>query len=145
MKLFSTGEYRVTQRAAWPVSICAEKHPAMIGPYLHKLVARMQDPGVHDAARRNVIRILQTADIPEDLLGTVATLCFDYLSDAHAPVAVKVFSMTVLGRIAQREPDIGKELRLVIEQQLPFGSGGFRARAKRVLKMINAHPAIIEQ
>jgi hypothetical protein len=145
IQLFLTGEYRVTQRAAWPISICSDRHPAMVRPYLHQLVRRAQDPGVHDAVRRNVVRILQTANIPGDLLGTVATLCFNYLSDAHAPIAVKASSMTVLGQIAQREPDIGRELRLVIEQQLPFGSAGFRARAKRVLKMIDADPGIVEQ
>jgi hypothetical protein len=144
MKLFLTGEYRVTQRAAWPISICADRHPAMISSYIPQLVRRMQDPGVHDAVKRNVVRILQTADIPEELLGTVATLCFGYLCGADEPVAVKCFSMTVLGRITQREPDLGRELRLVIEQQLPFGSAGFRARAKQVLSMLNAGPAIIE-
>jgi hypothetical protein len=145
MKLFLTGEYRVTQRAAWPIGICADRHPAMIRPHIPRLVRRMQDPGVHDAVKRNVVRILQTADIPENLLGTVATLCFGYLSDVHAPVAVKCFSMTVLGRITQREPDLGRELRLVIEQQLPFGTAGLRARAKQVLKMIKADHAIVEQ
>jgi len=44
--------------------------------------------------------------------------------------------MTVLARIVKREPELGRELRLVIEEQLPFAGAGFRARAKEVLKYL---------
>lgn len=136
MKLFLTGEYQVTQRAAWVVGVCADRNPEMIRPYLRRMVSRMQEPGVHDAVKRNVVRILQTADIPRDLLGTVATVCFDYLSDMDTPIAVKACSMTVLSRIAQHEPDLGRELRLVIEQHLPYGTGAIQSRARQVLKRL---------
>ncbi len=137
MKLLLSGERIVAQRAAWVVGICADQHPEMINPYLRKLVNRMQDPGVHDAVKRNIVRILQSADIPRYLLGTVASICFEYLSDAYAPIAVRVCSMTVLARIAQEEPDIGRELRLVIEQHLPYGTGAFKARARQVFRQLD--------
>ena len=134
MDLFLRGDYRTTQRAAMTVGICAERHPALIRPYLRQMVSRMEEPGVHIAVRRNVVRILQAIDIPPGLLGTVATLCFRYLAAKDSPVAVRVFAMTVLARIAKDEPDLGRELRLVIEQQFPYGSGGFCSRARKVLK-----------
>lgn len=138
MALFLKGDYRITQRAAWPVGLCAERHPALIRPWLRRMVERMQEPGTHDAVRRNVVRILQFTDIPQSLVGPLANICFTYLSSADQPIAVKVFSMTVLGRIAAKEPDLVRELRLVIEQQLPYGSAGFRARARMVLKSLPA-------
>ncbi len=134
--VFLKGEYRVTQRSSWIVSLCAEKHPELIRPYLSKMIARMQEPGVHDAVRRNVLRILQDIEIPKSLLGTVATVCFDYLVSAGAPIATKVFSMTVLGNITRSEPDLRKELQLVIERQLPYAGAGFRSRARKVLTVI---------
>ena len=137
MKLFLKGEYRVTQRAAWPVGICAEAHPALVQPYLGKMITRMQETGVHEAVRRNVVRILQDVEIPHRLLGRVATVCFDYLASADSSIAVQSFSMTVLSRIASAEPDLRRELRLVIEQKLPFAGAGFRACARRVLEGIN--------
>jgi hypothetical protein len=133
-KLLLAGEYVVAQRAAWVVGICSDRHPDLIAPYLSRLVSRMQEPEVHDAVKRNVVRILQTAEIPKHLLGTVASVCFEYLSDPYAPIAVRACSMTVLARIAKQEPDIGKELRLVIEQHLPYGTGAFQSRARQVLK-----------
>jgi hypothetical protein len=136
MELFLRGEYRVTQRSAWIVNLCADKHPELIRPYLKQMIGRMQEPGVHDAVRRNVIRILQFIEIPEKLLGEVATVCFNYLSSPGEPIAVRVFSMTVLANIAQKKPELKNELRLVIEQQLSRGSMGFCSRAEKVLKMI---------
>jgi hypothetical protein len=142
MSCFLRGDYRTTQRSAWIVGICAEQHPELVRPYLGKILARMQEPGVHDAVKRNVIRILQTVDIPRGLLGIVADICFRYLAAVDTPIAVKAFSMTVLARIAEREPDLKRELRIVIEQQLPYASPGIRARARRILKMIAFTPPL---
>ena len=136
MDAFLKGEYRITQRSAWVVGLCAERHPRLIRPYLRRMIGRMQEPGVHDAVKRNVIRILQFIEIPEELLGEVATVCFDYLASPREPIAVRVFSMTVLANIAQKEPDLKNELRLVIEQQLANGGMAFCARARKVMKMI---------
>jgi hypothetical protein len=136
MTLFLKGEYRITQRSAWIVSLCSDKHPELIRPYLKQMIRRMQEPGVHDAVKRNVIRILQFIEIPDALLGEVTTVCFDYLVSPNEPIAVRVFSMTVLGNIAQKEPDLKHELQLIIEQQLTYGSLGFCSRAKKVMKMI---------
>jgi len=136
MRLFLKGDYRVTQRAAWIVSGCAEHHPDLIRPWLGKMIKRMQQPGVHDAVRRNVVGVLRFVDIPAALLGTVATVCFEFLADQDQPIAVRAFSMTVLGKIALREPGLKPELRLLIEQSLPYGSAGFRSCARNVLKQI---------
>jgi hypothetical protein len=38
MKIVFAGEYRLTQRAAWPMNYCAERHPELIRPYLPKLL-----------------------------------------------------------------------------------------------------------
>jgi hypothetical protein len=140
MEYFLKGEYRLAQRAAWVVSICAEGHPLLVRPYLKQMIARMQESGIHDAVKRSVTWILQTAEIPKGLLGTVATICFEHLSDPKTPIAVKAHSMTILARIAQKEPDLGRELRLIVEQQLPYASGALHARYRQVMKMLE--PAV---
>jgi hypothetical protein len=134
MKVFLRGEPPAAQHSAMVVGICAELHPALVRPYIGRMLLRIEEPGVHVALRRTVVRMLQDVDIPPELLGRVATLCFRYLSAGDTPVAVKVFSMSVIARIARKEPDLGRELRLVIEQGLPYGTGGYRSRARRVLR-----------
>ena len=140
MELFLEGEKIVTQRAAMAVGICTERHPALAGPYIGRMLGRMEQPGVHVAVRRTVVRMLQHVEIPAGLLGRVATLCFNYLASPGSPVAVRVFSMTVLARIAAKEPDLRRELRLVIEQGRPYGSKGYCSRAARILKDLEGKP-----
>src|SRR4051812_42542277 len=100
MQLFLAGEYRVTQRAAWILSVVAEKHYQMAAPYLERMVKRMNEPGVHVAVKRNVVRILQFIEIPEALHSEVMNTCFELLADPKETIAVRAFSMTVLGNLA---------------------------------------------
>lgn len=133
VKMFLAGPYRVTQRAAWPLSYCVEEHPALIKPHLKSVLKMLDKKDAHDAVKRNILRFLQHIEIPKQFYGTVADRCFT-LMDPKEPIAVRVFAMTVLANIAKQEPDLQKELRIVIEDQLPFASTGFLARARKVLR-----------
>lgn len=141
MALFLRGEYRVTQRAAWVLRHCAERDQSLVEPYLAKMVNRMLEPGVHVAVKRNVVGILQEIEIPRRLLGRIATICFDFLASQDETIAVRAFSMTVLANIAASEPDLKNELRLMIEQQLPWEGAAFQSRARHVLKQLNGGKA----
>jgi len=136
LDLFLKGEYRTTQRAAWIVKHCADEHPNLVFPYLNDMVDRMLEPGAHDAVPRNVMRILQDFEIPRRMAGKIATVAFEMLASAKEPIAVKVFAMTVLANIAKREPDLKREISLLIEQQMPTGSAGFRSRGRKILKRL---------
>lgn len=137
MKLFLTDEILIVQRSAWIISLCADDHPSLIKPWLKQLIAKMIEPDVHNAVPRNILRILQFVDIPRSLQGVVANACFDFLSSKDTPIAIKAFSMTVLANIAEHEPDLKNEIRLIIQQMLPYGSGGIVSRGKKVLKQLS--------
>ncbi len=135
MHLFLGNTYRVTQRAAWIVSICAERNPFLIEPYLSKMVNNLSGE-VHDAVKRNTLRIFQSIELPKKLWGKTADTCFRFLMDAEEPIAVKVFAMTVAANICKQEPELKNELQLVINNQLENASAGFKSRAKRVLHQL---------
>lgn len=130
--LFLYDDARVVQRAAWVVSKCADAHPDLLTPHLSAMIKNLQNE-VQVAVRRNTLRVLQNIEIPEDLLGILAERCFGYMEDPKEPIAVKVFAMTNLYNICQKEPDLANELKLLIEQQLPYASAGFKSRAKKIL------------
>lgn len=133
--LFLHDEYRVVQRAAWVLSVVAEKHYELARPWLPQMIAKMQEPGVHVAVKRNVVRILQFLEIPEELHGDVMNVCFDMLADPKETIAVRAFSMTVLTNMSKYYPDIKHELIAIIEDQLEQGaSPGFIVRSKKLLK-----------
>lgn len=133
MKVFFAGDYRLTQRAAWPMNYCAERHPKLILPYLPKLLDCLEREDMHDAVRRNVVRLLQYIEIPKRLTGRVYAHCVDLLDDADQPAAVRAFAMTVATRIAKSEPDLMNELRLIVSKHLPHATAAFRVRAREIL------------
>lgn len=137
MHLFLAGEYRIVQRSSWIVSSCVERHPRLVTPWLPKLIRRAKEEGLHGAVRRNILRLLQFVDIPRRYQGEVTEMCFTFLASVDSPVAVKVFSMTVLATIAAEEPDLKNELRPLLEQMLPYGSAGMQSRAKKILQRLS--------
>jgi hypothetical protein len=134
MKCFFEGEYRVTQRAAWPMSYCAGKYPELIEPYYKKLLTNLNKPGLHDAIPRNTMRLLQYVEIPEKFHGQVMDLCFRYIASPAEAVAIKAFSISVLQNLAKQYPEIINEIKLVIEERWDYEPVAFKTRAKKLLK-----------
>ncbi|MFZ1527235.1 MAG: hypothetical protein WAT19_00665 [Ferruginibacter sp.] len=134
--LFLHDEYRVVQRAAWPVSYCVQAHPMFIKKHFGSLLNNLQKPGIHNAVKRNTVRLLQTVDIPKKWQGRVMDTCFQYISDPQEKVAVKAFSLTILSRLALQYPEIVPEIALILEDQLPCQTAAFKVRAKQFLKAI---------
>ena len=63
--LFLSGEYRVTQRSAWPLSYCVIAHPHFMEDNYEELLGNLKKPNLHDSIKRNTVRLLQAVDIPE--------------------------------------------------------------------------------
>ena len=133
MSIFFEGEYRLTQRAAWPMNYCAERQPQLIYPYLPRLVAQLERDDVHDAVKRNALRLMQFVDMPSRLKAKTYSICVDLIADPQQPVAVKVFAISVAAKIARSSPDLLKELRLVVKEILPHSSIALHKRAREVM------------
>lgn len=132
--LFLNDEYRVTQRAAWPMSYCVIAHPGLMKNNFEKLIKNLQKPGIHDSIKRNTVRLLQSVAIPEKYEGAVMAICFKYVESPKEPVAIKAFSLTILGKLAIKYPDIIPEIKLLIEDQVLHQTAAFKSRAKKLLR-----------
>lgn len=137
MDLFFAGEYRVSQRAAWPMSYCVQGHPALIAPYFGRLIRHMNKPGVHDAIVRNTLRLLQQVEIPKKYHGELMNACFAFIEKPDTAVAIKAFALTVLGNLARLYPEILPEIMLVIEDRFDHETAAFRSRARKLLNSSN--------
>ena len=132
--LFLNDEYRVVQRAAWPLSYCSIKHPEFLQKHFGKLLKNLEQPDLPVAVKRNTVRLLQHVTIPKRFHGTVMNLCFGYIASPGEAVAVKVFSLTILEHLSKEYPEIKQELRMVIEDRRDLESAAFKSRAKKILK-----------
>ena len=136
IRLFFKGEYRITQRAAWPLSYCVRAHPDLISPYFKPLLENLSRKDIHPAVIRNTVRLLQEVSIPKKYHGLVMNSCFGFIRSADTPIAIKAFSLSILGRLAADYPDICGELKLLIQDLWEHATPAIRSRAKKILKVI---------
>jgi hypothetical protein len=132
--LFLNDEYRVVQRAAWPLSYAAIAHPPLLQKHFGRLLKNLKKPGLHDAVKRNTVRLLQYIAIPKKYQGEIMNLCFDYIISPIEKPAVKAFSLTLLHNLSKQYPEIKQELKTIIEDRWDFESAAFKSRAKKILK-----------
>ncbi|NJN42361.1 MAG: hypothetical protein HC811_09210 [Flammeovirgaceae bacterium] len=137
MKILLKGPNEVAKHAAWIISYCVEQHPELIQPYLSQIIRLLRTHNLPDAIKRNVMRLLQFIDIPEKFHAQVLALGFQYLTDNRESIAVQVFSITVIHKIARNHPEIIRELKTILQDLIPYKSAAFISRARRVLTSKN--------
>jgi len=135
MMLYLTGENIIKQRASWPFSYSAVANPKLVKPHLKKLMENLKNTDLHDGIKRNTLLILQETDIPEDLQGLAAEICFSCISSAKESIAAKCYAITTATKICKPHPKLARELRMIIEAMLPYtATAGIKVRAKRAFK-----------
>lgn len=136
--LFLNDEYRVVQRAGWPISYCVQKYPKFIQKHFAGLIKNLRKPNLHNAVKRNTVRLLQYTNVPEKFQGDIMDICFTYICTPEEAAAVKAFSLTVLQNLARQYPDIRNELKIIIEERWDYESVAFKSRAKKLLKELSS-------
>jgi hypothetical protein len=136
LKIQNEANYRINQRAGTAAAICVKMQPQLLTPYIQQLLVLLRNSD-QSYLSRNILRLLQFAPIPKEFMGDAADICFELLLSRQQPIAVKVFSMTVLYNIAKEESELANELKIVIEDQMDYSSAGFRSRGNKILKGLN--------
>lgn len=137
MDIFLNETYRLIQRSAWVVGDLGRSNPEWIRPYIPQMMEHLKKPALHVAVKRNTMRYFQEVEVEEQYWGDLLDIALRLLSSKEEPVAVKVFSMTVAFNIIKNIPELQDELRIIIEDQLPYGTPGFKSRGKKTISALN--------
>ncbi|MBP6403725.1 MAG: hypothetical protein KA492_14435 [Bacteroidia bacterium] len=132
MSCYLSSEMILAQRAAMSAGYCVVQHPQLFTTYLPKILKAMEKP-VHDAIVRNGLLIMRRVEIPEKLESKVIELCFELMSSAESPIAIKVYAIAVIQKVSKKYPDLLQELKIRVNAQLPFESKAFAAHARKNL------------
>lgn len=132
MKIFFYDEYRLVQRASWPVSLLAKEQPTLFNDYLEKIIINFRN-SVPDAVKRNSTKVVLLLEIPECLKGITVDVMFHLLLDKKEPVAIKANAMSIIYKLCKNEPEIINELKIIIEDQFPYATPAFTSRARKIL------------
>ena len=136
VETFLSNNTRVSQLTSWAVGHITEQHPQLVDKHHKLLIANLQSRAAHNAVRRNIVRIYQTAHIPEDIEGELSEICYKYVANPKEVTAIRVFSMTICERIAIKYPELVPELIDTIQGHLAYGSAGFKNRGSKILNKL---------
>lgn len=134
VELFLHDEPIVVQRAGWPMSYVACSHPDMVQKHIGKLLRNLRKKKLHDAVKRNIVRLLQHVPVPVKFHGEMMNTCFDYIASSSEAAAIKAFSLTVLENLSKLYPEIRKELNTIIKDRWDYETAAFKCRAKKLLR-----------
>ena len=135
MKCFLHGEYRVCQRAAYPLLDLVKAQPDWFKPYFKKILVKLDDKNNHPAILRNSVRILVEVEVPKNLEMQFLDKAIMYIMDNNLPVAIRAFAITLAGNITKAHPELYEEVKMVVQDQMEYPQKpAFRFRANRLLK-----------
>lgn len=135
VELVISNDALISNRAAWVISKCADQNITFLKPHISKFILALTK-AKSDGVKRNMLRVLQELVVPKRLHGILVDQCFQIMESKKEAIAIKVFAMTVLSNVCNDIPELKNELRILIEDQLPYGSAGFRSRANKILSKL---------
>jgi len=123
----------LSNHASWVVTAITDLHPEQLKPYLKKIIDRIEKFD-HTGIHRSLLRSLAKMNIPEALQGKLFDICYRWLQSRVEPPAVKVHCMQILFNLSENEPDLRKEIKLIIEELTDHESAAIKSRSRQLMK-----------
>jgi hypothetical protein len=135
VELVFSGSPTLALRASWVISAVTDTYPALLVPYMKKIISRLETFG-HPGIRRNLLRYMASNDIPEEMEGQLYDICSRYVISHSEPPANKVHAMQIMFNIAQKEPELKRELRLIFEGIQDHNSAALNSRVRQLMALL---------
>ncbi len=127
----------VAWRAGWVLDHFERLNKSALQPYLNQLSEILLNTP-HHGVQRHITRILSNAPTSELEDGRLVDACFNWLLNPKTPVAVKVNAMEIIGNLCVTYPELGQELKAIIQEGYETGTPAFRSRARRILQRLES-------
>lgn len=102
-------------RAAWVVDHLSDKYPEVIEPYKHKLYTLLPTLS-NDGLKRHFMRMLLKLPPDYERIGENIDLFFNWMVTPGEAVCTKAWSLSLLMKLVEVEPDLTNELVAYLEE-----------------------------
>jgi hypothetical protein len=136
-EIINKNHQKDAMRASWLLSHLWDRSPQLLRSFQHELTELLIQTD-SDSVRRNILRILDGMPVNESKMGTLVDLCMKWMLSENHAIAVRCNAMQILFRICQVEPDLSGEVKACILALNDYGSAGFKSRANRIVRQLNA-------
>lgn len=128
-------EEPLSRRAAWSLRIVSQKKVGIVEPMVPRIINQIRE--VNDIpVLKLVLAVLVETEIPEEYHGEVLQFTSEVLIDSNSSIACLIYSMDIFYKLSLKEPDLLNELRLMLEQIIPYGSPGVKNKCGRLIRKI---------
>lgn len=137
MKLVMGDEALLVQRGYWVLGYCAEAHPTLFKNHIEPLLRHLSKDGIHDAVKRNTLKVFQFVKVPDKMLGALVDICFGYLYSASEAIAVKALSINLLVDTCMRYPELKEELLPLLHELSTHEAPAILASTRNGISLLN--------
>ena len=128
-----SNEKVISWRAAWVLNHLTRKNKALIRPLIPEFIRHFPDLK-YDGQKACFLRSLSNFDLDDENLGMMVDACLDFMEKETSRPFMISYSMDFLQRICEQEPELSREIRLVISSNAPhFPTPYLQKKAARVM------------
>ena len=103
-------------------------------PYTDLCIGPMIRPS-HPMMERGLLKLFRVIDHwPEEQFSEIVDHMMATIMNTSSKIAAQALSMEALWKHLQPYPELIEELMIVIEEGMPYGSAGYKAKARKILK-----------
>ena len=91
-----------------------------------------------DSLTKNILGVIKHSKFPESIYGELSNHCLDYLTQPIRSKAVLYYSLEIMTVICKAEPELSRELSMIVEELIPQASDAFKrkySKTKKILKL----------
>lgn len=128
-------DYPISMRFSWVLGGICELNPKQIIPIIPFLYLKRTEISIINFDR-SLAKMFYYCGIPIEIEGDVIDVLFKWLLDSNISVSTKTFCMMALYNQSIKFPELKKELRFAIEDQIEKNSISFRKKAIKILILL---------
>jgi len=136
MEIALSDDARMAFRGSWVLAHLADSGVVGMDQYIAPSFEALVNP-VHPAVERGLLKMYYAADSwPEELYTAIVDHMMNLIIDTKSKIAAQALAMIALHKHLQPYPELLEELCLVLEEGIPYGSAGYKAKARHIIKSI---------
>ena len=136
MTLVFCEDKTLSTNASWVLYHALDNEALDFSPYSHAAIDPMMHP-THPMIERGLLKLFITLDEwPEERFAGIVDHMMSIIMNTNSMIAAQALSMEALWKHLQPYPELLDELGIVVEEGIPYGSAGYKAKARKILKAL---------
>jgi len=134
MNLVLGDEDRLSINASWVLYHALDVEALDFTNYVERSIDPMLRPA-NPMIERGLLKMFQVIERwPEERFSEIVDHMMAIIMNTNSMIAAQALSMEALWKHLQPYPELINELMIVVEEGVPYGSAGYKAKARKILK-----------